>query len=266
MKGRKKITFRILFALGIGCLAALLFGCGRNMFYPEGIRFLRDTVESRQECGSECSGEDIGPLLSPAESGAESSSEETKEFSEDPEFPCGSDKDPEEGAKPDGDNDPGSLKKERSGMILVHVCGAVQKSGVYAIPEDSRIVDAVEAAGGFAPDAAPDYINMAQRLFDGSKVIIPTFGEVAEEPYGQTVLTAGMTETESKVAGEWKVNINTADAKELTRLPGVGSTRAEAIVRYRSREGAFTCAEDLTKVPGIGESIFRNLKDHVSIE
>lgn len=241
MKDRKNKVFRILFALGLGCLTALLFGCGKGTLGSEGLFWHKDEILS-EESETELSSEEMQMLCSASETEEMQiqilrSASETEEES-----------------------------GRRSGMILIHICGAVERSGVYEIPEDGRIVDAVNAAGGFSPEAAPDYINMAQKLCDGSKIIIPTMDEVAESPYGTSVLVTEPGAAESPDPGDRKVNINTADAEELTSLPGVGRTRAEAIVRYRSREGAFTCAEDLTKVPGIGESIFRNLRDQVCIE
>ena len=62
--------------------------------------------------------------------------------------------------------------------IKVYVCGAVQRPDVYEISADSRIVDAVSAAGGFAIDAYPEAMNLAETVSDGSRIYVPTKEEV----------------------------------------------------------------------------------------
>ena len=256
MKDYKRKVIRVFFSLLLGSLATLLFGCGR----PRMGTLLMGW--SRERIGTEISGE--------SDPGSEETQEEIDGFlkafsgrlTEDQTENVSSGLSAETGSEPENESE------TVSETILVHVCGAVVTSGVYAIPEGGRVIDAVEAAGGFAADAAPDYINMAQVLYDGSKVIIPTMEEVAEEPFGQSEFLSGgsSSEREGSSEGERKININTASAEELMKLPGVGQTRADAIIAYRRREGAFTCAEDLTKVSGIGENIFLNLKDLICIE
>ena len=318
MNGRKNKVLRILFALGLGCLAALLFGCGRKATLGRGILFLQggifrtevsETEDLRTESNKSTVTEENRRTKTEEQTEPEESFPETglKRTESDgsqtgkskiltaSERSMASEQTEDSSRITEEDSKTERVESETPSVtILVHICGAVMNGGVYAIPEDGRVADAVEAAGGFTPDAAPDYINMAQRLYDGSKVIIPTLEEVAEEPYGQSVFISG-TEKSEKTAGsgvtgasastgayesgssngvsgaggtgteDLKVNINTADVQELTRLPGIGQARAEAIVNYRRREGEFTCAEDLTKVPGIGESIFRNLREYVSL-
>jgi len=63
-----------------------------------------------------------------------------------------------------------------------------------------------------------------------------------------------------------KVNINTADVEELATLPGIGSTKAEAIVQYRKTIGNFKKIEDLTEVKGIGDKMVDKIKPEVTIE
>lgn len=130
-------------------------------------------------------------------------------------------------------------KEEPPARIWVHVAGAVAAPGVYPLPEGSRAIDAVEAAGGLAPDADPDAVNLAAEVADGSQVRVPAQGEAA--PAAQ----AG--------ASSFKVNVNQAGTDELQTLPGVGLATAEAIVRERQENGPFASPEDLVRVPGIGE-------------
>lgn len=63
-----------------------------------------------------------------------------------------------------------------------------------------------------------------------------------------------------------KVNINKASPEELMDLKGVGPVLAGRIVEYRTKRGLFISAEDLKKVPGIGDKLFVKIKDDITIE
>ena len=138
-------------------------------------------------------------------------------------------------------------------LLTVFVCGAVQREGVYELPEGSRLIDAVTLAGGFAPGAAERFENLARPLSDGEKIVIPFLEDVTENPYGGAKPDDGL------------VNINTAGAEELMTLPGIGSARAAAILDYRRENGAFTAVEDLMKVSGIKQASFDRLKNYVTV-
>ncbi len=142
-----------------------------------------------------------------------------------------------------------------SGELMVYVCGAVEHSGVYRLPEGARICDALEAAGGMRPDAAEGYLNLAAPVTDGQELYFPTVAEVSGQMF------PGGPESGSGSL----VNINTADAAALQALPGVGATKAAAILNYREKNGSFRTTEDLMKVSGIGESTYENLKDFVTV-
>ncbi len=155
--------------------------------------------------------------------------------------------------------------------ITVHICGAVQNSGVYELREGSRVMDAVLAAGGFWEDADEEYVNLATVLADGDKVRIPTKNETAELAVPDGIPEVGvvsgpgsMDETDSAV--QEKVNINTADAKELCTLPGIGQTRAESILDYRKEHGDFARIEDIMQVSGIKENSFKKIKDMITVK
>lgn len=145
--------------------------------------------------------------------------------------------------------------------VYVHVCGAVREPGVYALAGGSRISDAVLAAGDFLPDAARDYLNLAQLVSDGQKIYVPT-KEEAEN--AKTAEHAGEGASLSE-EGTTYVNINTAAAGELMELPGIGRAKAEAIVTYREEHGAFSACEELMQVPGIKESIYEKLCDAITV-
>lgn len=146
---------------------------------------------------------------------------------------------------------------EEPPTIFVHVGGAVADPGVRELPVGSRVQDAVEAAGGFAEDAACDALNLARTLTDGEQVVVPTMEEPAPPSVSGSVGAAG--------GAGGKVNINTATADELDALPGVGPSTAEKIVADREANGPFASAEDLKRVSGIGDKKFANLADLVCV-
>lgn len=169
-----------------------------------------------------------------------------------------------------------SREKEESQLekIYIHVCGAVESPGVYELEQGQRVCDAVRMAGGFAGDADEDYVNQAERLSDGAKLVIPTREQSAAEKERQTA-ELGLVEPETaetpQDSGEThgsgeKININTASESELCQIPGVGTTRAAAIVAYREAHGAFQKTEDIMKVSGIKEGTFEKIKDSIRVE
>ena len=135
-------------------------------------------------------------------------------------------------------------------MIWVHVCGAVRSPGLMEIAAGSRAGDALEMAGGFADDADTDYVNLAAFLEDGQKLYFPTVEEsrtMAPEEKGET-----------------KVDLNRAGEEELCSLPGIGSSRAKAILKYRNEHGKFQSIEEVLKVPGIKEGLYEQIKDLIT--
>ena len=142
--------------------------------------------------------------------------------------------------------------------LVVHVAGAVQRSGVYRLTVGSRVIDAVEAAGGATDEAELDALNLAEPLVDGRKVWVPKQGEV------QPMTAAGILNSAAAGVSGGKVNINTADLRELETLPRIGPALAQRIIDYRTANGPFQIIEDIKKVSGIGEKIFEGLKDYIT--
>lgn len=140
---------------------------------------------------------------------------------------------------------------------VIHICGAVAAPGVYRLPDGSRIVDAVEAAGGLTEDAAERGVNQAAPVSDGMQIVILT-REEAEQGVSPD---AGR----EKDGTDGLVDINTADTAELMTLPGIGQTRADAIAAYREQNGKFRTIEDIMKVDGIKEGSFAKLKDRICV-
>jgi competence protein ComEA len=138
----------------------------------------------------------------------------------------------------------------------VHVRGAVESPGVYTLPAESIVQDAVEAAGGARLDASFDSINLAAPLHDGQLISIPVISD--STPPGQ--LTQSSSETLSQ-----KININTAREAELESLPGIGPSLAASIVEYRQQNGPFSELDDLLQISGIGPSKLAQLEDFVIV-
>lgn len=157
--------------------------------------------------------------------------------------------------------------------LIVHVTGAVVKPGVYTLEQGARIADAVAAAGGALPDGAPDALNLAAPVSDGDKIYVSSRKEL-EGKEAPSVAAQGATRlpvasesgatTASTTAGR-KVNINTATAKELEKVPGIGPATAKAIVDYRSSKGPFKRVDDLDAVKGIGPATLAKLRDHLTV-
>ena len=138
--------------------------------------------------------------------------------------------------------------------LVVYVCGSVNAPGVYELPEGSRIVAAIEAAGGFSFDAATEAINLAEPLQDGMQVNVPSLEEIAEEKVLQERAENGL------------VNINKATEEELCTLPGIGESKAVSIIKYREENGPFQNTEEMKNVSGIGENLFLQIVDRIYIE
>ncbi len=139
--------------------------------------------------------------------------------------------------------------------IAVDVGGAVVNPGVYQLPVGSRVEDAIEAAGGMLPEAYTEIVNMAGPLSDGSKVLVPLRSEKSED---------GSPGEDADVEAGELVNINTADKDSLITLPGIGESKAEAIIAYRTENGPFTDPQELMEVSGIGPGIYEKLKDLIT--
>lgn len=139
-------------------------------------------------------------------------------------------------------------------VLCVYICGAVLRPGVYELEAGSRIVSAVEAAGGFLPEAATEAVNLAKRLEDGMQIVVPTMEEAEAKKAEVFRQEAGM------------VNLNTASVEELCKLSGIGEAKAEAILAYRTEIGVFSSIEQLKEVTGIGDSLFNQIKESIYIE
>lgn len=156
--------------------------------------------------------------------------------------------------------------KDVTTVIYVHVCGAVAESGVYGLAKDSRVLDAIEASGGFSDGAAEDYINLAGKLSDGQRLYIPFLDELTVTDVTARLTGVPIAGEASQLTDTRIVNINTASQEELMRLPGIGASRAQSIIDYRLQNGRFKVIEDIMKVAGIKEAMYDNLKDYITVD
>lgn len=141
--------------------------------------------------------------------------------------------------------------------IIVYITGAVPRPGVYALPKDARIQDAISAAGGFLAEADKSQINLAALLEDGQKFDIP-YIEGASPVIGTPVEEVVTATTEL-------IDINVATLEELDTLPGIGPTTAQKIIDYREQNGPFINAEDIINVPGIGPGTYERIKSLITV-
>ncbi len=152
---------------------------------------------------------------------------------------------------------------EPARSVVVHVTGAVAQPGVFALPEGSRIDDAISRAGGFTADADEGGLNRALVLTDGQQVYVPRVGDSPSPPPVGHPSTPGGPGESGGPAGP--VNLNTATAEELQDLPGIGPALAAAIIRWREDNGGFSAVEDLDEVPGIGPVLMGRLRELVTV-
>jgi competence protein ComEA len=148
--------------------------------------------------------------------------------------------------------------------ILVYVLGAVTRPGVYALPWDSRVEQAISAAGGASDNADLVRVNLAQRLYDEQQLYIPRQGEQIL-PMLPTA-PASLAATQAPQAEGPRININAASAVELETLPGIGPVLAQRIVDYREANGLFRTPADIRNVSGIGEGIFDTIRERIAVQ
>lgn len=138
--------------------------------------------------------------------------------------------------------------------ILVDVSGEVSVPGIFTLPKNSRVADAIDIAGGLSPNADTSRINLAARIKDGDKVWVPAIGDASSADLDIPSRSNGVL-----------ININTASAKEIEALPGIGEVKAAQIVAYREEHGLFTNFEDLLSIPGIGPELLEKIRPSITL-
>ncbi|WP_261129558.1 ComEA family DNA-binding protein [Bacillus sp. Marseille-Q3570] len=158
--------------------------------------------------------------------------------------------DEEEGALPSQVNNQKTEARVEN-RLIVDVKGAVRSPGIFEMKSGQRVNDAVQLAGGFNEDADQNSINLAQILVDEMVIYVAAIGE-----------TAPPVASAEKEDG--KIDINHAEASALETIPGIGPSKAGAIISYREENGGFASIDDLMNVPGIGQKTFEQLKEYIT--
>jgi competence protein ComEA len=143
------------------------------------------------------------------------------------------------------------VNPQSSATLFVQVVGAVVEPGVYEVPMDSRVMDAVALAGGLSSNADPASLNLARIVQDGEQIIVGAVGDARSR--------------RSTNSSSDKVNINTATAEDFDSLPRIGATLAERIIAYRDEHGPFAGVESLLEVPGIGDLTLAGMRDKITL-
>lgn len=144
-------------------------------------------------------------------------------------------------------------QKEKSRVVL-HVSGEVVNPGVYELYEGARICDAIEAAGGFTPEADQNLLNLARLVHDGEQIAVLSVSEAETLP-----------STPLEPSPQAKININKASSDELCSLPGIGASTAAKIIADRESKGPFGSPEELMRVSGIGQKKYDQIASLICI-
>jgi competence protein ComEA len=160
-------------------------------------------------------------------------------------------------------NDDHTQEAKAPKEIMVDVKGAVTHPNVYIMNEGERVIDAILKAGDLNENGTSRYMNLAQKLEDGMVIYIPTEEEVDSEQEASWFVSTQTNHSSSPSSG--KININSASVTELESLPGIGPSRAEAIIAYREEKGEFTLIEEIMNISGIGPKIFEKLEELIEI-
>jgi len=152
-------------------------------------------------------------------------------------------------------------------QIAVHVKGQVKNPSVVYLEEGKRVIDAVQEAGGALENADLNAVNLAAYIQDGQEIYIPAKGEIAQQTVNPNTNNTAVKSAGPQKSGSTssKININTADAKELEKLPGIGAAIAQRIIDYRNKNGNFSQIEEIQNVSGIGPARFEQIKDLIDV-
>ncbi|MER2257744.1 MAG: helix-hairpin-helix domain-containing protein [Priestia megaterium] len=163
--------------------------------------------------------------------------------------------------KKEGESSEQVISSQDSPFVMVDIKGAVQKPGVYQLPKDARVKDALAQAGGATKEADLRQLNLASKLQDEMAVYIPAAGEEIPPSSPVSSISSSGTSNDQPL-----VNINTANTDELQTLNGIGPSKASAIVSYREENGLFQTVEDLGQVSGIGEKSLEKIKAQITVQ
>ena len=167
-----------------------------------------------------------------------------------------------------------SVQKEEESSQFFDIKGAVKKPGVFTFKDGERVIDAIEKAGGLSKNATTANINLSQKLKNEMVIYIFTKNELTTKKTTTTTTIPCKCETievnncinkEESTISNNLININTASIEELSTLPGIGESKAKAIIAYREENKNFQSIEDIKNVSGLGEALFAKIKDYITV-
>ena len=172
-------------------------------------------------------------------------------------------------------------KEEITEEYKVDIKGEINVPGIYSLKKGSRVIDVIEKAGGLTGNANTTVINLSKKITDEMVIIIYSNEQVQDfektkeietivqekciQPDENSITNDACINNSTTNTTETKVSINKATLEELMTLPGIGESKAQDIINYRNQNGDFKSIEDLTKVSGIGESIFAKIKENITL-
>lgn len=229
MRKKRKSSVILMMAAVLLCLFC---GCG-----DDGISY--SAAKESSETGTELTVASVSEEKEASESGSDLEEQEAE-----------TEKEKTEKAEPD--------------RIQVYICGAVANPGVYTLSQGSRVYEAVAMAGGLLETADEKALNQARELTDGEQVTVFTVEEIKNGAAAGQDPSAEQPGSSSD-GSDGKVNINTADASMLMTIPGIGESRAAAIIAYRETNGRFESIEEIMEIEGIKEKMFEKIKDSIIV-
>lgn len=171
------------------------------------------------------------------------------------------------------------LEEEKEESITIDIKGEVKTPGVYELPLNSRVIDAINISGGLTNKADTSDINLSKILKDENVIVISNKYSNQTTKYTQketsvvnnastskdnVVSSSNSSDTNTNKTND-KVSINTATKEQLMNLNGIGESKANDIIAYRNQNGLFKSIEDIKKVSGIGDKLFDKIKDNITI-
>lgn len=144
-------------------------------------------------------------------------------------------------------------------ILVVDVKGAVRHPGVYTLEDGDRLIDAINAAGGYLPEAETRQVNHALKLSDELLIYIPAEGEELQDTEAKVSLADSSPDDDL-------ININTANESELTTISGIGPAKAQSIIQYREENGPFQSTDELMNISGIGQKTFEKLAHQIKVK
>lgn len=181
-------------------------------------------------------------------------------------------KDEKQVEKNEGTEEKTETENSNKQKVVVDIKGMITNPGVYEVESKSRVNDVINLAGGLLEGADTSLINLAKIVEDEMIIIIYSKEEILEKYKDEVcicncpeITNDACIETNNNTEVDKIVNINTATKKDLMTISGIGESKAEAIIKYREEHGMFNSIQDIKSVPGIGDSLFEQIKNYIKI-